>query len=96
MGNAAKKLYSKQEYLYYHLNRKEYDKIDLILAQNPELLEKPITKDTKHTLLMRAAFIASPELVNFILEKNPNVNATAPNGDTALSIAVRRNNFEIV
>ena len=78
------------------MNRKEYDKIDLILAKNPELLDRPITKETKHTLLMRAASISDPQLVNFILEKNPNINATATNGDTALSIAVRRNNLEIV
>jgi hypothetical protein len=56
MGNASKLGASKEEYLNYHINRKEYGKVDEILTKYPDLLEKPITKDTKHNLLMRAVF----------------------------------------
>lgn len=45
---------------------------------------------------MRAAFTGNPDTVDFILKKNPNVNAATPKGETALSIAVRKNKLEIV
>ena len=56
MGNATKGLYSKEEHLYYYLNRRDFQHIQQILNKHPDIINKPITKDTKHTPLMRAAF----------------------------------------
>lgn len=67
-----------------------------ILAKNPELINKPITKDSKHTLLMRAVFSASIEAVEFVLGEGADVNVITPKGETALTIAVRKNKIEIV
>lgn len=73
-------MYSKEELLYYHINRKEYGKIDDILAKHPDLIDKPITKDTKHTLLMRAAFKADKEGIDLLLNKKANPNIVTPKG----------------
>lgn len=67
MGNANKALHSKEELLYYHINRKEYAKVDQLLKKYPDMINKPITKDTKHTLLMRAAFSTNLQSVEFVL-----------------------------
>lgn len=78
MGN--KSIYSKEELLYYHINRKEYGKIEEILAKHPEVIDKPITKDTKHTLLMRAAFKADKEAVDLLLSRKANPSIVTPKG----------------
>ncbi len=44
------------------------------------MLNKPITKDTKHTLLMRAVFSANINSVQFMLNKGADVNAVTPKG----------------
>lgn len=80
MGNANKLVYKNEEYLYYHISRKEYTKIDAILDKHPDLLNKPLTKDTKHTLLMRAAFSACLQSVEYVLNKGANPNIMTPKG----------------
>lgn len=54
--------------------------MDEILAKAPDTLNKPITKDTKHTLLMRAAFSANVQSVQYVLGKGPDVNIMTPKG----------------
>lgn len=65
--------------------------MDEILKKYPDALNKPITKDTKHTLLMRAAFSASFESVKFVLQKGADPNVITAKGQTALTIAIQKN-----
>jgi len=44
------------------------------------LKEKPITKDTKQTPLMRATFNCSIDMVNFLIKEGVDVNAVSPKG----------------
>lgn len=44
------------------------------------MLNKPITKDTKHTLLMRAVFSTNANSVQFMLDKGADVNVVTPKG----------------
>ena len=55
MGN-SKSLYSKQELLYYHIERKDIANIRTLLEKHPEIVNDPVVKDTKQTGLMRAVF----------------------------------------
>ena len=55
MGN-SKSLYSKQDLLYYHIERKDIPKIRKLLEDHPEIINDPVIKDNKQTGLMRAAF----------------------------------------
>ena len=55
MGN-SKSLYSKQELLYYHIERKDITNIRTLLEKHPEIVNDPVVKDTKQTGLMRAVF----------------------------------------
>jgi ankyrin repeat protein len=45
---------------------------------------------------MRAAFTANPESVDFVLGKGADPNIVTPNGETALSIAISKNQQEMV
>lgn len=55
MGN-SKSLYSKQELIHYYIERKDIISITKMLEANPELANDIITKDTKQTPLIRAAY----------------------------------------
>lgn len=44
MGNVGKAFSSKEEYLYYFVNRNEHQHIISLLKKHPELLNQPITK----------------------------------------------------
>lgn len=80
MGNANKLIYKKEEFLSYHISRREYAQIDAILEQQPDLLNKPLTKDAKHNLLMKATFQACPESVDYILSKGADPNIVTNKG----------------
>lgn len=67
-----------------------------MLTKYPQLKEKPITKDTKQTPLMRATFNCSIDMVNFLIKEGVDVNAVSPKGQTALSYAVKKNKLQIV
>ena len=56
MGN-KNILSSKEDILSYYIEKKSYDKVEEILKKNPELIQKTLTKESKHTPLMRAAFL---------------------------------------
>ena len=45
---------------------------------------------------MRAAFNSKEESVEYLLSKGADVNTVTPKGDTALGIAVKRKNLNIV
>jgi ankyrin repeat protein len=45
---------------------------------------------------MRAAFSACPESVDFVLSKGANPNIVTPKGETALTISISKNQYEIV
>ena len=55
MGN-SKSLYSKQDLLYYYIEKKDTPNIRKIIEANPEIINDPVIKDNKHTALMRASF----------------------------------------
>ena len=67
-----------------------------MLKKYPELVEKTLTKESKHTPLMRAVYNGDEKMADLILEHNANVNAANKKGATALITAVKRNHFEIV
>jgi hypothetical protein len=62
MGN-SKSLYSKQEFLYYYIEKNDIVSINKLLEEQPAILNDPLTKDTKHNALMRAAFNGNMQLV---------------------------------
>ena len=94
MGN-SKSLYSKQDLLYYHVERKDIPNIRTLLEKHPEIINDPVVKDTKQTALMRASFNGHLEIVNLLLSFRADPNIATPKGETALSIAVKRDRLEI-
>lgn len=79
MGN-SKSLYSKQELLYYHIERKDTPNITKVIEAHPEIVNQPITKDTKQTPLMRAAYNGNLEITNLLLSFRADPNYTTPKG----------------
>lgn len=53
---AVKSAYSKEAYMLYYIERKDYDNISKLLDKHPELIELPITEKSKMTPLVRACF----------------------------------------
>ncbi len=49
-----------------------------------------------YTCLMMAARNQRPDIVNFLVENGADVNATAENGNTPLSLAEKENDQEMV
>lgn len=94
MGN-SKSLYSKQELLYYHIERKDTPNVTQLIEKHPEIVNQPITKDNKHTPLMRTAYNGNLELTTLLLSFKADPNLATPKGETALSIAVKRNHYPI-
>lgn len=66
------------------------------MAKHPDMIDKPITKDTKHTLLMRAVFSTNVNSVQYVLGKGADVNVVTGKGETALTIAIQKNQMEII
>lgn len=44
---------------------------------------------------MRAVYLGDMNSVDFVLSKKPNVNAATPKGETALTLAVKKNKIAI-
>ena len=95
MGN-SKSLYSKQDLLYYHVERKDTANIRKLLEENPQIINDVVVKDTKQTALMRCSINGNLELINLILSFKADPNIVTPKGETALSLAVKRDRLEIV
>jgi len=66
-----------------------------LLEKHPEIVNDPLVKDNKQTALMRIAFNGNLELLNLLISFNADPNAVTPKGETALSIAVKRDRLEI-
>jgi hypothetical protein len=79
MGN-SKSLYSKQELMHYYIERKDLLNIRKLLELNPELANDIITKDTKQTPLIRAAYNANLELTKLFLTHKADPNYVSPKG----------------
>ncbi len=79
MGN-SKSLYSKHEILYYHIERKDIPNIRKTIEEHPEIVNEPITKDTKQTPLMRAAFNGNLEITLLLLSFKADPNYVSPKG----------------
>lgn len=79
MGN-SKSLYSKQDLLYYYIERKDVNNVRSILEKHPEIVNDPLIKDTKQTALMRIAFNGNLELLNMLLSFNADPNKVTPKG----------------
>ena len=62
MGN-SKSLYSKQELLYFYIEKNDIVSINQLIEANPTLINEPINKDTKQTALMRATYNGNTQLV---------------------------------
>lgn len=68
--------------------------LELLLSQPG--IDVEIIDENGHTPLIFAAKVASPEIINIILNKKPNLNARDHNGDTALHFAAKRNNVQVL
>lgn len=44
---------------------------------------------------MRAVYLGDLTSVDYVLEKNPDVNSKTPKGETALTLAVKKNKIAI-
>lgn len=95
MGN-SKSLYSKQEYLYYYIEKNDLISIRKQLEATPELINDPLNKDSKQNALMRAAYNGNYELVKMLISMKADVNYATPKGETALTTAVKRNHIRVV
>lgn len=95
MGN-SKSLYSKHEYLYYYIEKNDLVNVNKLLEATPTLINEPISKDSKHTALIRASYNGNIELTRLLLHLQADVNHMTPKGETALSTAVKRNHLKIV
>ena len=79
MGN-SKSLYSKQDLLYYHIERKDIPNIKTLLEKHPEIINDAVVKDTKQTALMRASFNGQLEIVSLLLSFKADPNIATPKG----------------
>lgn len=79
MGN-SKSLYSKQELLYYYIEKNDIVNINQLIEANPALINQPIVKDNKQTPLMRATFNGNLQLVELLLSLRVDINAATPKG----------------
>ncbi len=66
------------------------------MDSNPELAGHIITKDTKQTPLIRAAYNGNLQLTKLFLSHKADPNYVTPKGETALTTAVKRCHLEIV
>ena len=55
-----------------------------------------MTKDTKHTAILRASFNGNIKLAQLLVERKVDVNYVTPKGETSLTIAIKRNHYEVV
>jgi ankyrin repeat protein len=95
MGN-SKSLYSKQEYLYYYIERNDLVNVNKLLEATPTLINDSLSKDNKHSALMRASYNGNIELTRLLLNLKAEVNYMTPKGETALTIAIKRNHKAVV
>jgi ankyrin repeat protein len=79
MGN-SKSLYSKGDQLYFYIEKNDTANILKLLDSNPELLNNSLTKDTKHTAILRASFNGNIQLVRLFAERKADLNYVTPKG----------------
>lgn len=73
-------LNSYNEYLCYHIDRNEVNKIEELLAKKPELLNADLTRNSKVNALNRCCYNGNLDLVKLFIEKyKVDVNQVAGN-----------------
>ena len=89
--------YTKNGYLYYHINRGDTEQIEEILKADPELIDKPVTPNTKVTPLVLAAFINNKKVTELLINNcQADPNKPSEKGETPLIAAIRRNHIDMV
>lgn len=66
--------------LYYYIEKNDLFKIREMLEKNPELLTKPIVKESKQTPLMRVCYNGNLQGVQLMIEMNAEVNFISEKG----------------
>ena len=95
MGN-SKSISAKADRMLYCIEKNNIAEVRNLLLTTPELLERPLSKDTQHTPLMRATYKGNMEIVQLILEQKPALNTQNHKKETALVLAIKRGFLDIV
>lgn len=95
MGS-VKSMYTRNEYLYWYIEKGEHDKIIKHIEKYPETVGQPMTKDCKTLPLARAAWRGDKKTMDILLDHKADVNQVSEKGETALMHACKRNRLEIL
>ena len=89
--------YSWNEYLYWYIERNDLPKIEWVLDNKPEIVDKPLTVNFKTTPLHRAAVNGSLPMCQLLIEKyKADPNGVTETGETPLMGAAKRDKIEVV
>jgi hypothetical protein len=59
--------YSWNEYLFWHIERRELGKVEELLSKKPEIVDQPLTASYKTTPLHRAAVNGSTDICKLLV-----------------------------
>jgi ankyrin repeat protein len=93
---AVKSLHSKNEYLYWYIEKGDHGKIVEHIEKYPETISQPMTKDCRTLPLGRAAWRGDIQTIKILLDHKADVNQVSEKGETALILASKRNRLKIL
>lgn len=89
--------YATNEYLFWHIERKELDKIKQLLDTHPQLINCDLTTTCKTTPLHRAVLNGQFDIAQLLIEDyKADVDFKTTAGETPLIAAAKRDNIELV
>jgi|JI6StandDraft_1071083.scaffolds.fasta_scaffold02483_8 ankyrin repeat protein len=92
----VKSLYSRNEYLYWYIEKGDHAKILQHIEKYPETVSQPMTKDCRTLPLARAAWRGDQRTMEILMDHKADVNQVSEKGETALMHACKRNRLEIL
>lgn len=82
--------YSKNEYLFWYIEKDAVQDVNNYLNKYPQLINEPMTKDSKVLPLCRAVWRGNMEMVRLLIDKGASINQVSELGETAALMAAKR------
>lgn len=89
-------LYSRNEYLFWYIEKDSTDDVTKYLDQYPELINQPMTRDSKVLPLSRAVWRGNREMTKLLIDRGASINQVSELGETAATMAAKRDRLQIL
>ena len=67
-------MYSKNEYLFWYIEKDSLDDVATYLDKYPELVNQPMTRDSKVLPLCRAVWRGNLEMTKLLIDRGASIN----------------------